>query len=168
MKKTSKAIQRLADNIWVFIASIFFLAWYYGGPIYHGIFADRTPPIKVFHSAEALNSPILDGSPLVVRIVRDKVRDDCPVTSRRWITSEDGIVYNLGVASWAGGDVEAGWLDFAYPMPDGLSPGSYNLNVHLSYQCPNVSEPFEYEQPTVRFRVVEKPINQEGEETNAE
>lgn len=119
-------------------------------------FTDRTPPIVSFSKAEALNSPIRAGEPLLVRIWREKVRDDCTVHSDRQAVNQDGVVFDMENGQWRGGSADNAYLDFAYPTSLFMPVGIYELRVHLAYTCPNVPD-FHYDQPPVRFRVINTP-----------
>lgn len=135
------------------LISLAILAFLFVPPLIIELSVDRTPPVTAFHRAEALNSPIHAGEPLIVRVWRDKVRDDCPVDSDRQAVNQDGVVTVLPPATWAGGPTDVPYLDFAYPTLPAMTVGDYELRVHLSYHCPGIAEPFEYDQPVVRFRI---------------
>lgn len=124
------------------------------GTVLDGIATDSRPPVIAFERVEALNSPIRQGDDLTVRIWREKVRNDCPVTSIRTAVNEDGRVFEIPDAvGHEGGPVGAAYLDWTYPT-DALPAGSYVLRVHLIYDC-NEGGVFHYDQPEVRFRVKE-------------
>jgi len=135
------------------VLSLIIIALMLMPPQLAGWLADRTPPIVSFIKTEALNSPIAPGDALIVRIWRDKIRDDCPVTSTRYAVSQDGVTVDIEDGQWGGGPAGGEYFDFAYPTGHAMPPGNYELRVHLSYQCPNVAEPFQYEQPATLFRV---------------
>lgn len=147
-----RLIEKIESRATLFL-SLLILALIFVPPMLSQLLADKTPPIRAFHSAEALNSPIKAGELLIVRIKRDKVRDDCPVSSERQAVNQDGVVFSLPPATWSGGPTDVDYLDFAYPTLPSMRIGDYELRVHLTYRCPNVSDPFEYDQPPVRFRV---------------
>jgi len=105
----------------------------------------------VFQRVEVLNSPIAQGGEVVVRIWRDKSRDDCPVYSQRTAVNQDGVAYDLPDAQWRGGPAGVEYFDYAYPTLRTMPPGSYELRVHLTYSCPGIT--FEVEQPSALFRV---------------
>lgn len=112
---------------------------------------DKTPPIEGSMKVEALNSPIKQGGDLCVRITRNKVRDDCPVTSLRYVTNKDGKATDIPDRAWIGGPT-GDRLDTCYPT-SGLPPDDYTLHVSLSYGCPGFV--YNRDQPTVKFRVIE-------------
>ena len=116
---------------------------------------DDTDPIQGTISTEALNSPIFSGEDLLVRITREKVRT-CPVFSQRKFVSEDGRTVAAPSVLSLGGPVGADYVDWAYPTPNDLRPGLWELRVWLEYNCGR-GNTFPHEQETVRFRVVPKP-----------
>lgn len=137
----------------VLLISFIILTGLFAPSLVFELFVDRTPPVAGFYSAEALNSPVDAGDVLLVRIHRDKVRDDCPVTSSRIAIDQDGVFFDLPDARWVGGESSVGFIEFAYPTTSNMPAGQYRLRVHLSYKCPNVSKPFHYYQPEVAFRI---------------
>lgn len=145
----------LVESRATLVLSLLLLALMFGPQILQSALLDRTPPLPggIARTA-ALNSPVLAGSSLLVRIHREKARSDCPVTSERTAVNEDGVVFDIPDATWAGGPAGGGHLDLAYPVPRTFPPGSYVLRVDLTYQCPGGLS-FEYEQPEVRFRIKE-------------
>jgi hypothetical protein len=112
-------------------------------------FDDRVP--VVFDRVEVLNSPVKSGENLVVRIWREKVREDCPVLSQRLAVNQDGVVFDLPDSAWRGGPAGTPYLDYAYPTVESMPPGNYLLRVHLTYTCPNLV--FNIDQPTTPFRI---------------
>lgn len=115
---------------------------------------DRRDPIVGQMRTEALNSPVRAGDVLIVRITREKVRDDCPVVSIRSLVTPDGRKIDIPVGIHEGGPDNQEYVDWAYPIPSDIPPGDYELRVHLTYLCSGVP-PFEHDQEPVRFRVVE-------------
>ena len=113
---------------------------------------DPTLPVETWYGVEVLNSPIEAGDDLLVTIRRDKVRDDCPVTSTRTAIDDDGVSHPLEPAVWRGGSSEGDALDFSYPTPTTLHSGSYTLRVFLLYTCPDFV--WSTQQPDARFRVI--------------
>lgn len=113
---------------------------------------DRTLPIKGAMKIEALNSPITVGQNLQVKVTRDKVRNDCPVTSLRYVTTPDGVAHDIPDRAWEGG--KKGSEDILTYPTSGLPPGQYTLHVSLSYACPGFT--WNRDQPTVSFRVQPK------------
>jgi hypothetical protein len=105
----------------------------------------------VFQRVEVMNSPIAAGEPLVVRIWREKTRDDCPVYSHRTAVNADGVSYELPSALWSGGPQDTAFVDYAYPTLSVMPPGNYELRVHLVYNCPHITH--QVDQPSARFRV---------------
>jgi hypothetical protein len=118
---------------------------------YRYISYDSDPPVT-FQRVEVLNSPIYAGNPLVVRIWRQKTRDDCPVYSHRTAINSDGVAYELPSALWSGGPPETEFIDYAYPTLTVMPPDDYELRVHLIYNCPGFTH--QVDQPSARFRVV--------------
>ena len=115
---------------------------------------NRQDPITGPLLTEALNSPVRAGEHLFVRITREKVRSDCPVTSVRNFVSEDGAKAPGGIAvRQAGGLPNAAFVDWKYPVPPTLTPGRYELRVALRYDCPR-GLTFYHDQEPVPFRVV--------------
>lgn len=114
---------------------------------------DRRPPVTSFERVEVLNSPIQPGEALRVRIWREKVRGDCPVTSYRSASNRDGKLYDIpDIFDFEGGPPEQPYFEVSYHIPRTLPPDQYLLLVHLVYQCPDGLE-FRYDQPPARFRV---------------
>lgn len=110
----------------------------------------RKPPIEI-ESVEALNSPVVAGGGLVVRIHRQKNRS-CPLTSTRWIVDQDGRKTKIeGRAGVKGGPVGASYVDVAYPIPPTTPSGPYLLQVRLLYDC--LEAVYAIDQPAVPFRV---------------
>ncbi len=112
-------------------------------------FDDRVPVF--IERAEALNSPLAEGEVLIVRVYRDKVRDDCPITSNRTAMDMDGRPHDLPNLRWEGAPANTEFADIPYDT-SALPPGEYWLRVDLDYQCPGFV--FEVEQPPVPFRVL--------------
>lgn len=112
---------------------------------------DNRAPVSI-HKVEALSSPIAVGDKLLVRIWRDKVRDDCPLHSERYASDEHGRAHDLPDAQGAGGSKDKRAVDVWYDT-SGLLSGSYSLNVSLMYHCPGQS--FPVQQPSVSFVVSE-------------
>lgn len=110
---------------------------------------DRRPPV-VIHSTEALNSPVVKGGRLVVRIVRDKVRF-CPLESVRTAIDENGRAVHLESRLSRGGDVSADFVDVDYNVSS-PPPGRYLLRVALTYFCS--SGKFYIRQPDTPFLIV--------------
>ncbi len=113
---------------------------------------DRTQPISNFKRVETLNSPVKAGEPLRLRIWRDKERDDCPVQSERTGINQDGVVFDMPDAEWAGGAAHTDFLDLNYPTLPYMPAGEYELRVELTYTCPGGLE-FNYTQPSALFRI---------------
>jgi hypothetical protein len=149
MTPPTKVKQALGWHIWVWAASValilFSTLWQavdrWGSP--------SGPPV-IFDRVEPLKSPIHVGDRLVVRIYREKRRDDCPVTSFRSAVDQDGRTYDLPDRSWAGGPAGTEYLDAEYDT-SALPVGQYDLVVELSYACPE--QTFPIDQPQARFRV---------------
>jgi len=116
------------------------------------VLLDRRNPVR-FVDAEATNSPIVEGQNLGVVIYREKVRDDCPVTSIRNAQNADGRLIPLAGEVWPGGPIGDS-LYFEYPTGI-LPPGNYTLKVDLIYSCPG-DQTFYHHQPDVTFRVLPK------------
>lgn len=114
---------------------------------------DRRNPIQGPLLTEALNSPVRAGDSLLVRITRNKVRDDCPVISVRSLITPDGQKIEIPGGVSKGGPDDQEHVDLAYPIPADTPPGDYELRVHLTYVC-NAVPPFEHDQEPVRFRVI--------------
>jgi hypothetical protein len=51
---------------------------------------DMRDPIRGVMFTEALNSPVSVDDQLLVRVSREKIRDDCPVSSVPYFVSDDG------------------------------------------------------------------------------
>ena len=152
-----KLVEIVESRLTVLLAFML-LAWLMLPPVYVYFTADKRPPIQEFQRAEALTPAVKAGQPVIVRIAREKVRGDCLVTSYRNAVSEDGVSYTLPTGTWVGGDPSRSFLDYAYPTIPGMLPGKYRLKVRLSYRCPNVKNPFEYDQPEALFEIVEGPF----------
>lgn len=113
---------------------------------------DMRVPVMRWDSVVVLNSPVQPGEDLKTKITRVKVRDDCPVASSRQAISEDGVPINLQSGVWRGGDSEADYILFDYPIPRNIEPGRYTLRVFLTYTCPEFV--WTTQQPDAPFRVV--------------
>jgi hypothetical protein len=143
MSEKQKSWTWLFVMVSLFLGAVGLEAWNY-------LTFDRRVP-AVFDRVEVINSPIEAGDVLMVRIWRDKVRDDCTVHSHRLAVTQDGVSYDLPDAVWAGGQSGTAFLDYGYPTLAAMPPGPYELRVHLSYSCPGIT--FEIPQPTALFRV---------------
>ena len=106
----------------------------------------------VIGRVEALNSPVAVGGKLVVRVTREKARGDCPVTSARYVSDENGIARDIPDAVWAGGPLGTKFVDLVYDT-SALPPGLYTLHVSLLFSCPGMS--FPVRQPSVNFHVAQ-------------
>lgn len=113
---------------------------------------DRRAPVVAFTGAEALNSPVVAGSDLMVRIYRIKVRDDCPVTSTRSLVDHDGRRLGIMGSHTHEGGPTGDSVVISYPIPAETPPGNYFLAVHLAYDC-GLAGVFHYDQPQVPIRV---------------
>ena len=111
---------------------------------------DMRPPIDGPMKVETVNSPIKQGQNLKVKVTRNKVRDDCPVTSLRYVTNDEGKAIDIPDRAWVGGNVGQSVI-LVYPT-SGLPVDQYVLHVSLSYDCPGFT--WNRDQPTVNFRVV--------------
>lgn len=111
-------------------------------------FDDRVP--VYFDRAEALNSPVPEGERLLVRIHREKYRDDCPVISNRRAQDADGRWFDIPNMSHSGGAAHTPYIDFEYDT-SALPAGQYVLMVRIDYQCPGFVH--SVDQPPVFFRV---------------
>jgi hypothetical protein len=134
------------------------------GLVFNGIFQDRRAPIEAFYRTELLNEGhVHPGGVARVRIYRDKVRDDCTVTSVRTLTNS--TTYDLPTAiSVSGGPKDAPFFDMDYFIPEEVEPSTYILKVLLLYACPGVDEPFAYNQPDTTITVREKPDEEQDVE----
>lgn len=121
------------------------------GVSYFWNLVDTTPPVT-FHSVKVLNSPLRHGSNLKVVLYRDKVRDDCPVTSLRHVIRDDGEFFEIPDAAWKGGPVGHA-LPFEY-VTSHLPVGKYTMYVDLTYVCPG-GFVFNVDQPDIKFEVVQ-------------
>jgi len=130
----------MATLVGVLAAEVFRLASY----------NPRVPVI--FQQVEVLNSPIQAGDPVIVRIWREKYRDDCPVYSHRTAINQDGVAYQLPDALWIGGSSELDTIDVTYQTLPIMPPGNYELRVHLVYNCPGFQ--YQVDQPAARFRII--------------
>lgn len=112
---------------------------------------DHRAPVTI-QKVETLNSPVREGNDLIVRIWRDKVRDDCPLHSARYVSDANGRAYDLPDAQGAGGAKDERYVDVRY-VTSALPPGFYTLHVSVMYHCPGQS--FPVQQPPVSFVVSE-------------
>ncbi|MEO0782514.1 MAG: hypothetical protein AAFZ46_12200 [Pseudomonadota bacterium] len=140
---------------------LMFLIWLLGClsivvliPVYNVATLDRRPPVVQFTSAEAFNSPISPGSYLGVRFYREKIRNDCPVSTNIEMVDVDGqvMLFHDGSDAPGGSKDEPAWTR-SFHIPANTDPGTYILRSALSYQCPGISLPFTYDLPVVPFRV---------------
>ena len=132
--------------------SLAILGGMFGPDLYRQAALDRRPPVTVFERSEVLNSPVPRGGAVIVRTWRNKVREDCPVTSTRHATNIDGVNFTLPSAQWRGGDKSARWVDIAYPLIPEMAPGQYALYVTVTYACPG-DLTFTLRAPPTLFRV---------------
>lgn len=103
--------------------------------IVSNLFVDHRDPIHSIRY-ESQNSPLQVGEDLILRIYRDKVRDDCPITSIRRATSvETGVTIGLAGRIWEGGSVSADYVDIVVNTSI-LSPGQYVGIIETRYDCP--------------------------------
>jgi len=116
-----------------------------------GDFIEDTREPVAMERAVTMNSPVLPGDMLKVRVYREKVRM-CPVQSDRYAVDADGHSWVLGSAFVEGGPVDAAFVDVNYPIPADLPPGDYSLEVFLAYLCPD--GPHLIRQPPAKFRVM--------------
>ena len=130
----------------VFLSLVSFIA-------YQNLTFDDRIPIASWGRTEAINSPLRAGEVLKVLVQRDKVRDDCPVTSVREIIDEDGRPIDIPDAVWTGGSAEVGGVVFDYPLPNNLRTGPYILRVFLTYNCDGFV--WTTQQPDTRFSIIE-------------
>lgn len=101
--------------------------------------------------AVALNSPIYERDRLLVRVTREKVRDDCSVVASRRAVDARNEVYAIGNEHWEGAPADDTAVTFSYATQH-LQPGDYVLEVELTYLCPGDLR-FELTQPSVPFEV---------------
>ena len=134
-------------KIWLAMLTVIAAGWGVDG--YQYATAPRGVPV-IFDRVEPLNSPVHVGEALKVRIYREKLRDDCPVSSFRSAINQDGKVYDLPDRTWQGGPVETDYLETTYDTTS-LPVGQYDLTVELAYACPE--QTFTIDQPVARFRV---------------
>ena len=132
----------------------FFLSAFIAVLIYNHASVDRTQPVTSFSRVETLNSPVREGEVLHVRIYREKVRDDCPVTSKRLAVNQDGQVFTLEDGQHEGGPADQSYYDFGYLTLPEMPAGEYQLRVDLTYTCPG-GLMFEYTQPSAFFRITD-------------
>lgn len=118
------------------------------------ILQDRRDPV-IMERTEALNSPVLEGESLNVRIYREKVRS-CPVQSIRAVQDMDGNSYDIPDAIVPGGQVGTEYTDAIYDVSD-LPPGDYQLYVTLTYLCRDANHIIA--QPPTMFRIVSRESN---------
>lgn len=101
-----------------------------------GLLEDHTPPIQDV-SYEPRNSPLTEGEDLVLRVYREKNRDDCAITSiRRATNAETGITYSLPGRIWEGGVVGTEYTEFEIGTSS-LPPGQYVGYLESRYDCPH-------------------------------
>lgn len=98
-------------------------------------FEDHRPPINDVRY-EPQNSPMAEGENLILRVYREKVRDDCPITSvRRATNASSGRTYPLAGRIWLGGEVGTEYTDLEIDTGF-LSPGQYVGVIESRYDCP--------------------------------
>ena len=66
--------------------------------------------------------------------------------------NQDGVVFDMPDAEWAGGPAHTDFLDLNYPTLPYMPAGEYELRVELTYTCPGGLE-FNYTQPSALFRI---------------
>lgn len=136
-----------ARNVVYVVGALCFAVGALSMTVYREVSVDRRVP-TVIERVEVVNSPVPAGKKLTVRITRQKVRGDCPVTSIRYVTDIHGRAFNLPDAVWAGGPPKTAYVDLDYDT-SGLPPGDYTLHVDLLYSCPGMAFPV----PPVEFTV---------------
>jgi len=99
---------------------------------------------------ESLNSPVPVGGKIMVRVWREKYRDDCPVVSFPYASDQNGRAYVMPGSQGPGGSKDEKYYDALYDTT-ALPPGSYTLHDSLMYHCPRQS--FPVQQPSVSFVV---------------
>jgi len=138
--------------LWLFAAFTFFL----GALLWEGydrLTLDRTPPIHGDVVLVPVNETISQGKSLVVRAIREKVRDDCiPLFSERWVINiASGETTQLPARVWGGGSTDADFVDVSFDTSK-LLPGEYQGYARSTYPCPELPS-FVYE-ATFQFSVV--------------
>lgn len=138
--------------LWFFAAFTFFLGavlW----ETYDRLTLDRTPPIHGEVTLAPVNEAVSQGKPLVVRAIRDKVRDDCtPLFSERWVLHiASGETIQLPSRVWNGGSADADFVDITFDTTK-LIPGEYQGYARSTYPCPELPS-FVYE-ATFQFSVI--------------
>jgi hypothetical protein len=112
---------------------------------------DTRVPITV-RGVETLNSPLMPGDDMTVRIYREKVRD-CPLVSYRYAVSEDGVRYEFGAEPRShGGPVGTEYVDVDFRTPHAIPPGQYDFFITAVYTCEN--KHYVVEHPKTRFRII--------------
>jgi hypothetical protein len=112
---------------------------------------DYRAPVNM-QRVESLNSPVPVGGKIVVRVWREKYRDDCPVVSSPYASDQNGRAYVMPGSQGPGGAKDEEYYDALYDVT-ALPPGSYTLHDSLMYHCPGQS--FPVQQPPVSFVVAE-------------
>lgn len=149
MTPPAKVKEAMGWHLWVWAVSVVLIL---ASTVWTQVAQWRAPsgPPVIFDRVEALNSPMHVGERLLVRVYRDKLRDDCPVTSFRSAIDQDGRTYDLPDRTYSGGPTDTEFFDVEYDTTS-LPVGQYDLIVELSYACPE--ETFVIDQPEARFRV---------------
>lgn len=97
------------------------------------------PPV-IFDRVDVVTPEVSAGNTVQVIIYREKLRGDCPVRSERFATlaSDPTVQHELIGWVWDGGPVSDGIepLAYEYLLPPDIAPGEYNLDVFLTYFCP--------------------------------
>lgn len=125
------------------------------GSLAAALLRDTRPPIEAFISAETMNSPVMQGDALEVKVRRVKVRDDCRVTALRTAQDVNGRPWDVPDAvNIPGGPADSEVHFVRYPIPDYLPVGEYEMRVHLIYDCRGLV--FHYDQPPARFHIIAK------------
>lgn len=145
-------LRRVYRGLWALAALGFAIVVAALGPdAWWQITADRRPPLIGISAIAAKNSPV-HGRTLIVRVFREKIRNECPVQSSRYATDQNGVIHDLPNARNAGGPASAGHVDLAVDV-GALPDGQYVLHMTGRYVCPHLDEPFVYVAPTVNFQV---------------
>ena len=135
--------------LWLWLSIALFVG-VMGREVWQFMHYDSRYPVR-FERAEVLNSPGSPGGELQLRIWREKVRDDCPVSSKPFAIDVNGALFAFEESFSRGGPVGTEYFDASYPIPRDLPPGEYVLRDRLSYYCPSIT--FSIVQPLARFVV---------------
>jgi hypothetical protein len=106
---------------------------------------------------EVQTTVIYAGSPITIRVFRDRHRSDCIIISSRQAKHSDSTFYNLPDDVYLDSDITP-YTDITFNTISGMKVGNYLLQANITYLCAK-NQTFSLRQPTVEFTILERPTN---------